>query len=73
VFVSRLPSCNGGDEARGIFGWKLDIGVSGERPSGVGSGAPLARGEGQRSLRTYSAVVLGPRVGFPLRRGTNED
>ena len=25
------------------------------------------------SLRSYSIVVLGPRVGFPLRRGTNED
>ena len=23
------------------------------------------------SLRSYSTVVLGPRVGFPLRRGTN--
>jgi hypothetical protein len=25
------------------------------------------------SLRSYSTVVLGPRVGFPLRRVTNED
>jgi hypothetical protein len=25
------------------------------------------------SLRSYSTVVLGPRVGFPLHRGTNED
>jgi hypothetical protein len=25
------------------------------------------------SLRSYSTVVLGPRVGFPMRRGTNED
>jgi hypothetical protein len=25
------------------------------------------------SLRSYSTVVLGHRVGFPLRRGTNED
>jgi hypothetical protein len=25
------------------------------------------------SLRSYSTVVLGPRVGFPLRMGTNED
>jgi hypothetical protein len=32
------------------------------------------RGEKARgSLRSYSTVVLGPRVGFPLRRGTNED
>jgi hypothetical protein len=25
------------------------------------------------SLRSYSTEVLGARVGFPLRRGTNED
>jgi hypothetical protein len=25
------------------------------------------------SLRSYSTVVLGPRVGYPLLRGTNED
>jgi hypothetical protein len=24
------------------------------------------------SLWSYSTMVLGPRVGFPLRRGTNE-
>jgi hypothetical protein len=31
--------------------------------------AEKARG----SLQSYSTEVLGPRVGFPLRRGTNED
>jgi hypothetical protein len=25
------------------------------------------------SLRSYSTEVLGPRMGFPLCRGTNED
>jgi hypothetical protein len=25
------------------------------------------------SLRSYSTEVCGPHVGFPLRRGTNED
>jgi hypothetical protein len=25
------------------------------------------------SVQSYSTVVLGPRVGFPLRRGTNEN
>jgi hypothetical protein len=25
------------------------------------------------SLRSYSIELLGPRMGFPLRRGTNED
>jgi hypothetical protein len=27
----------------------------------------------RNSLRSYSTVVLGPRVGYPLRRDTNED
>jgi hypothetical protein len=26
-----------------------------------------------RSLWSYSTMVLGPRMGYPLRRGTNED
>jgi hypothetical protein len=46
VFVSRSPSCTGGNEAHGVFGRKLDSGDGGERPRGAGSGAPLACGEG---------------------------
>jgi hypothetical protein len=48
VFVSRLPPGTGGNEARGVFGRKLDSGDGGERPRVAGSGAPLARGEGPR-------------------------
>jgi hypothetical protein len=72
AFVSRPPPYTGGNEARDVFGRKLDSGDDGERPRGAGSGAPLARGEGPQ-LRSYSIEVLGPRVGFPLRRDTNED
>ena len=46
AFVSRPPPCTGGNEARGVFGRKLDSGDGGERPRGARSGAPLARGEG---------------------------
>jgi hypothetical protein len=46
AFVSWPPSCTGGNEARGVFGLKLDSGGGGERPRGAGSGAPLACGEG---------------------------
>jgi hypothetical protein len=45
VFVSLPPPYTGGNEARNIFGRKLDIGDGGERPRGAESGAPLARGE----------------------------
>jgi hypothetical protein len=48
VFVSRPTPCTGGNEARNIFGQKLDSGDGRERPKGAGSGAPLARGEGPR-------------------------
>jgi hypothetical protein len=46
--MSRSPPCIGGNEARGVFGRKLDSGDDGERPGGAGSGVPLARGEGLR-------------------------
>jgi hypothetical protein len=55
------------------FGRKLDSGDSGERPRGAGSGAPLARGEGQRLSTELLDRGACPRMGFPLRRGTNED
>jgi hypothetical protein len=46
AFVSQLPPCTGGNEARDVFGRKLDSGEGGERPRGAGSGAPFAHGEG---------------------------
>jgi hypothetical protein len=55
------------------FGRKLDSGDGGERPRGAKSGAHLRMEKACGSLRSYSTEVLGPRVGFPLRRGTNED
>jgi hypothetical protein len=46
AFVSRPPPCTGGNKVHGVFGRNLDSGDDGERPRGVESGAPLARGEG---------------------------
>jgi hypothetical protein len=62
AFVSRPPPCTGGNEARSIFGRKLDSADSGERPRGAGSGAPLARGEGSRV-----STELLDRDGWPSR------
>jgi hypothetical protein len=62
VFVSRLPPCTGGNEARGVFSWKLDSGDGGERPRGARSGASLARGEGPRL-----STELLDRGAWPLR------
>ena len=73
AFVLRLPPCTGGNEARGVFSQKLDSGDGGERPRGAGSGAPLARGEGPRLSTELLDCGASFCVGFPLRRGTNED
>jgi hypothetical protein len=39
----------------------------------VGSGAPLARGEGLQFYMELLDRVLRPRVGVPLGRSTNEE
>jgi hypothetical protein len=39
----------------------------------VGSGEPLAHGEGPRLCAELLDRMLGSRVGFPFRRGTDED
>jgi hypothetical protein len=68
--MSRPPPCTRGNEVHDVFGRKLVSGDGGERPRGAGSGAPLARGEGPRLSTELPTEVLGPHVGFPLRRGT---
>jgi hypothetical protein len=55
------------------FGQKLDSGDGRERLRGAGAEHHLRVEKTRGSLRSYSTEVLGPRVGFPLRRGTNED
>jgi hypothetical protein len=39
----------------------------------AGSEPPLTRGEGPWLSTELPGTVLGPRVGFPLPRGINED
>jgi hypothetical protein len=48
------------------FGWKLDSGDGGERPRGAGSGAPLARGEGQRLSMELLDRGAWPSRGLPF-------
>jgi hypothetical protein len=55
------------------FGRKLDsedVGSVREEPEAEHH---LRVEKARGSLRSYSTVVLGPRMGFPLRRGTNKD
>ena len=53
---------------RGVqhFGWKLDKGDCGEHPRGVGSRAPLARGEGPRHSTELLDRGAWPSCGLPF-------
>jgi hypothetical protein len=71
-FVSRPPPCTEGNKAHGVLVGSSIVDTVGsvEEPKEK----HYLRVEKVRgSLRSYSTVVLGPRVGYPLRRGTNED
>jgi hypothetical protein len=72
-FVSRPPPCTGGNEARGISTGSSIVETAGSVQEESEVEHHLRMEKARNSLRSYSTVVLGPRVGFPLRRGTNED
>jgi hypothetical protein len=55
------------------FGHKLDSGDGGSIWEEPEAEHHLRMEKAHNSLRSYSTVVLGPHVGYPLRRGTNED
>jgi hypothetical protein len=55
------------------FGRKLDSGDMGSVREEPEVEHHLRVEKACSSLRSYSTEVLGPRVGYPLRRGTNED
>jgi hypothetical protein len=66
VFVSWPPPCSEGNEARDVFGRKLNSGDGRERLRGAKSGAPLACGEG--SWLSIELVDRGawPSCGLPF-------
>jgi hypothetical protein len=55
------------------FVWKLDSGNGGGVREEPEAEHHLRVGKARDSLWSYSIQVLGPRVGYPLHRGTNED
>jgi hypothetical protein len=73
VFVSRPPLCTRGNEARGVSAGSLIVETAGSVREEPEAEHHLCVEKAHGSLRSYSTKVLGPRVGFPLRRGTNED
>jgi hypothetical protein len=68
VFVSRLPPCTGGNEARGVLAGSSIVEAAGSVREEPEAEHHLRVEKARGSLRSYSTEVLGPRVGFPLRR-----
>jgi hypothetical protein len=73
VFVSRSPPCTEGNEARGVSVGSSIVETAGSVREEPKVEHHLCVEKARGSLQSYSIEVLGPRVGFPLRRGTNED
>jgi hypothetical protein len=73
TFVSRSPPCTGGNEARGVSAGSSTVEMAGSIREEPKAEHHLRVEKACDSLPSYSTEVLGPRVGFPLRRGTNED
>jgi hypothetical protein len=73
AFVSWPQPCTGGNEARGVS-TRSSIVETAESVREEPEAEHHLRVEKARgSLQSYSTELLGSRVGFPLRRGTNED
>jgi hypothetical protein len=73
VFVSRPPPCTGGNEARSVSAGSSIVEMAGSVREEPEEEHHLRVEKARDSLRSYSTEVLGPRMGFPLHRGTNED
>jgi hypothetical protein len=73
AFVSRPPPCTRGNEARGVSVGSSIVEMAGSVREEPEAEHHLRLEKARGSLRSYSTKVLGPHVGFPLRRGTNED
>jgi hypothetical protein len=73
VFVSRPPPCTKGNKDHGVSAESSIVEMVGSVQEEPEAKHHLRVEKARDSLRSYSTEVLGPRVGFPLRRGTNED
>jgi hypothetical protein len=72
-FVSRPPRCTGGNETRDVLARSSIVETAGSVREEPEAEHHLRMEKARDSLRSYSSVVLGPRVGYPLRTDTNKD
>jgi hypothetical protein len=73
AFVSRPPPCTGGNEAHDVLAESSIVETVGSVREEPEAERHLHVEKTHGSLQSYSTEVLGPRVGYPLRRGTNMD
>jgi hypothetical protein len=72
-FVSRLPPRTGGNEARGVLAGSSIVETARSVREEPEAKHHLCVEKAHGSLWSYLTVVLGHRVDYPLRRGTNKD
>jgi hypothetical protein len=72
-FVSWQPPCTGGNEARGVSTGSSIVETVGSVREELEAERHLRVEKARDSIQSYSTMVLGPCVGFPLHRGTNEN
>jgi hypothetical protein len=72
-FVSRPPPCIKGNEDRDVSAGSSIVETAGSVRDKSEAEHHLHAEKARDSLRSYSSVVLGLCVGYPLCRGTNED
>jgi hypothetical protein len=72
-FVLRPPPCTGGNETRDVLARSSIVETVGSVREEPEAEHHLRVEKTRGSLRSYSTKVLSPRLGYPLRRGTNED
>jgi hypothetical protein len=68
-FVSQPPPCTGGNEARDVSAESLIVDTAGSVREEPEAEHHLRVEKACSSLQSYSTVVLGPRMGYHLRRG----
>jgi hypothetical protein len=73
AFVSQPPPCTRGNEAYDVLAGSSIVETAESVREESEAEHHLRVEKARGSLRSYSTVVLGPHVGFPLRKGTNED
>jgi hypothetical protein len=73
AFVTQPPLCTKGNEDCGVSAGSSIVETVGSILEEPEAEHHLHVEKAHDSLWSYSNVVLSPRMGYPLRRGTNED